>query len=192
LRQARYSAKDGFSLPLYVQEGSKDSVLALHLARYGDSEAANQLVEPGDTEISQQIQAARFEREYPVEWTRLVGLLLHSAQMRLAQHGHGQWQTEAGDQGERQPSLSAAFLLDLNSGGPLIGHFSQLHSRLGQQVGQGEIDRIAQARGERFVACLFDRQAWGTTARQRQRERQNRQAENMLFHARPLLVALIG
>lgn len=84
LRQARYSAKDGFSVPPYLAEGSKDSDLALHLARYGDNEAAGRLVDPGDTEIRQHIQAARYEREYPVEWTRLVGLLLHSAQMRLA------------------------------------------------------------------------------------------------------------
>src|SRR5262249_22969480 len=64
--------------------GSKDNVVALHLARYGDLEAANGLAEPGNAEISRQIQAAKYEREYPVEWTRLVGLLLHSAQMRLA------------------------------------------------------------------------------------------------------------
>jgi hypothetical protein len=83
-RQARYSATVEFSLPPYLKEGTKDSVLALHLARYGDHEAAGKLVEPGDAQTKRQIEAARYEREYPVEWTRLVGLLLHAAQMRLA------------------------------------------------------------------------------------------------------------
>jgi hypothetical protein len=84
LREAHYSAATGFSLPPYVGEGSKDSALALHLARYGDWKAAQQLVEPGDTETAAQIEAARLGRVYPLEWTRFVGLLLHAAQVRLA------------------------------------------------------------------------------------------------------------
>ncbi len=82
LREVHYSDKAGFSLPSYLAEDSKDSALALHLARHGDYEAAEKLVEPGDTETSQRIQEARFEREYPVEWTRLVALHLHIAQLR--------------------------------------------------------------------------------------------------------------
>src|SRR5262249_16586912 len=31
-----------------------------------------------------QIEAWRYERNYPVEWTRLVGLMLHAAQIQLA------------------------------------------------------------------------------------------------------------
>lgn len=84
LRQARYSSKAEFSLPPYVEEGKPDGALALHLACFGDTEAASKLLESGDSETRRRIQEARFEREYPVEWTRLVGLLLHAAQMRLA------------------------------------------------------------------------------------------------------------
>jgi hypothetical protein len=84
LREAHFSAKAGFSLPPYVNEERKDSALALHLARYGDIAAANALVEPNDAETKQLIDKARYEREYPVEWTRLVGLFLHSAQLVLA------------------------------------------------------------------------------------------------------------
>jgi hypothetical protein len=84
LREAQYSDKAGFSLPSYAAEDTKDSALALHLARYGDIEAADKLVEPGDTATSQRIQEARLERQYPVEWTRLAALHLHSAQIRLA------------------------------------------------------------------------------------------------------------
>src|SRR5579871_342606 len=84
LREAHYSDKAGFSLPPYVAEESMDSALALHFARYGDHGAAEKLVEANDAETSKRIQEARFQREYPVEWTRLVALHLHLAQMRLA------------------------------------------------------------------------------------------------------------
>src|SRR5581483_7609312 len=83
-RQSQYSTKNGFSLPPYAGEQSKDSVLAVHVARYGDTEAGRQMVEPGDTAALDQIDKDRYEREYPVEWTRLVAMLLHAAQIRLA------------------------------------------------------------------------------------------------------------
>jgi hypothetical protein len=83
-RQAKYSAKAGFSLPAYAAEDTRDSSLAVHLARLGDVEAARKLVEANDDQAIRQIEAARYEREYPVEWTRLAGLLLHAAQLRLA------------------------------------------------------------------------------------------------------------
>jgi hypothetical protein len=83
-RQCSYSNKQGFSLPAYASDQAKDSALAVHVARYGDTEAARQLVEPGDTAALEQIEKYRYEREYPVEWTRLVALLLHAAQLRLA------------------------------------------------------------------------------------------------------------
>jgi hypothetical protein len=83
-REAKYSPTLGFSLPPYTPAESKDTEMALHLARYGDTEAACKLVAPQDTEALSQIEAGRFERDYPVEWTRLIGLMLHAAQVRLA------------------------------------------------------------------------------------------------------------
>ena len=73
------------SLPPYVAEGTTDSDLALHLARYGDDEAARKLVDPADAEARRRIEASGYGRNYPVEWARLAGLMLHVAQMRLAQ-----------------------------------------------------------------------------------------------------------
>jgi hypothetical protein len=84
LREARFSPEAGFSLPPYVAEGTKDSPLALHLARYGDDEAARKLVDPADAEAVRQIDACRYGRSYPLEWSRLVGLMLHEGQLRLA------------------------------------------------------------------------------------------------------------
>ncbi len=83
-REAKYSAKVGFSLPPYVSEQSKDVQLALHLARFGDIEAARKLADGGDSDTLQQIEAWHYERAYPLEWTRLVGLMLHAAEIRLA------------------------------------------------------------------------------------------------------------
>ncbi len=83
-REARFSPQAGFSLPPYLAEGSTDNELALHLARYGDVEAARRLADPADAGTLQRIEACRCERNYPVEWTRLAGLMLHAAQVRLA------------------------------------------------------------------------------------------------------------
>ena len=85
LREAHFSAEAGLSLPPYVAEGARDSELALHLARYGDDEAARKLVDPADDEARQHIDACRCGRTYPAEWTRLMGLMLHVAHVRLAQ-----------------------------------------------------------------------------------------------------------
>jgi hypothetical protein len=82
-RQAKFSAKAGFSLPPYASEDRKDTELALHLARYGDVEAARKLVDPTDTEALKRIEALRLEHNYPVEWTRLVGMLLHRTQYHV-------------------------------------------------------------------------------------------------------------
>src|SRR5262249_38239600 len=57
---------------------------AIHLARFGDSQAAEKLVEPADAMTLRQTLAEASERSYPAEWTRLVALLLHAAEMRLA------------------------------------------------------------------------------------------------------------
>ena len=83
-REARFAPRDGISLPPYLAEGNKDSACALHLARFGDTEAAQQLVDPADREARRRIEAGRPERNYPAEWTRLVALMLHLAQYRLA------------------------------------------------------------------------------------------------------------
>jgi hypothetical protein len=82
--EAHYSAAADMSLPRYLAEGTKDSQLALHLARYGDVEAARRLAEPGDAKVLKQIDACQYERNYPAEWTRLVALMIHSAEFRLA------------------------------------------------------------------------------------------------------------
>jgi hypothetical protein len=81
-REAAYSPKVGVSLPPYVHE-SADPDLALHLARHGDTEAALKLA-GDDASLRAQIDALKGPRNYPVEWTRLVGLMQQSALLRLA------------------------------------------------------------------------------------------------------------
>jgi hypothetical protein len=80
-QQAKYSAKAGLSLPPYAKEGARDSVLALHLARFGDTEAARQLAGP---DVRDRLDKLRLARNYPVEWTRLAALMLQDAEFRLA------------------------------------------------------------------------------------------------------------
>src|SRR5439155_2277159 len=83
LREAQFSARAGFSLPPYLKEDARDAGVALHLARYGDVEAARKLAPP-DANFQARLDAWRLERNYPVEWTRLVALLLDAAQIQLA------------------------------------------------------------------------------------------------------------
>src|SRR5262245_23932635 len=83
-QEAKFSQKAGFSLPPYLAEGTTDNELALHLARFGDTEAARRLADPKDAAVLKRIDACGFERNYPVEWTRLVALLVHAAEFRLA------------------------------------------------------------------------------------------------------------
>src|SRR5262245_35487281 len=80
-REAAYSSQRGFSVPPYLAAGAKDTPLALHLARHGDLEAAMKLAEPG---AQGELQRYKLDRNYPLEWTRVVGLLLHHAQFTLA------------------------------------------------------------------------------------------------------------
>ncbi|HWG44905.1 MAG TPA: hypothetical protein VN688_19180 [Gemmataceae bacterium] len=80
---AHFSPAAGFSLPPYLKEGQKDAAVALHLARFGDREAALKMANE-DKELLAQIDACRNEHNYPVEWTRLVGLVLQNAQLKLA------------------------------------------------------------------------------------------------------------
>jgi hypothetical protein len=83
-RQAKYSPALKMSLPPYLAEEKKDSQVALHLARFGDVEAALRLADRAGDKVTKRIKRYRFERNYPVEWTRLVGLQLHVAQIGLA------------------------------------------------------------------------------------------------------------
>jgi hypothetical protein len=84
-QEAKFSAAPGVSLPPYLKEGDHDAAVALHLARFGDHEAAVKFATP---ELAGRLEALRAERDYPVEWTRLVGLTLLSAQYKLAAGGH--------------------------------------------------------------------------------------------------------
>jgi hypothetical protein len=82
-REAKFSAAAGFSLPPYLKPGKPDAFVALHLARHGDTQAALRLA-GGDAALRARIEALRYEREFPAEWTRLVGLVLASSQLKLA------------------------------------------------------------------------------------------------------------
>jgi hypothetical protein len=79
LDQATFSEAAGFSLPSYAAPGKPDSALALHLARMGDREAAAKLVDPAD-----EATLAKYDKNYPIEWTRLVGLVLISSHLKLS------------------------------------------------------------------------------------------------------------
>lgn len=79
--KASYSAKEGFSLPGYLSPGKKDGMVAVHLARHGDHEAASKLA---PAEVRAELAVWKTEKNYPVEWTRLVGLVLISSQLKLA------------------------------------------------------------------------------------------------------------
>jgi hypothetical protein len=85
--RASFSARAGFSLPPYLKEGATDPDLALHLARHGDREAALKVADPADGGLRARIDACRPEGawNYPAEWTRLAGLVLRSAQFKLAE-----------------------------------------------------------------------------------------------------------
>ena len=83
-REAIYRPGLGISLPNYVSDGAKDSIIAQHLDRFGDHEAAALLVDPSDEAIAAQIAANRTKTNFPVEWTRLVALSEQAAQIDLA------------------------------------------------------------------------------------------------------------
>jgi hypothetical protein len=83
-QEAKYSPTAGFSLPPYLKEGEKDAAIALHLARFGDREAALKLADPADKQLLARIEAFRTEKNYPAEWTRLVGLAQAAAEFKLA------------------------------------------------------------------------------------------------------------
>src|SRR5947209_15605989 len=63
-QESHYSARASFSLPPHVKEGTRDSALALHLARFGDREAALKLADPADKDLLTRIDICRTERNY--------------------------------------------------------------------------------------------------------------------------------
>jgi hypothetical protein len=83
-REARFSQEAGFSLPPYLQPGTTDATVALHLARFGDHEAAVKVAPSGDARLRKQIDNLRCAQDFPVEWSRLVGLVLAASQLKLA------------------------------------------------------------------------------------------------------------
>jgi hypothetical protein len=82
--RATFSAQAGFSLPDYLPPGRRDAVVALHLARFGDHEAALKLADPGNAGLRRAIAGLMTGKNYPLEWSRLVGLALVSAQYKVA------------------------------------------------------------------------------------------------------------
>jgi hypothetical protein len=83
-REATYRPGVGISLPAYVSDGVKDSVIAEHLDRFGDHEAAALMVDPSDEALVAKIAVNRTKINFPVEWTRLVALTEQASQIDLA------------------------------------------------------------------------------------------------------------
>ncbi len=84
LDRATFSEGIGFSLPPYAELGKPDSALAVHFARMGDDDAATKLVDPADQATRDRLATLKYARSYPIEWTRLVGLVLISSHLKLA------------------------------------------------------------------------------------------------------------
>jgi len=83
IHDAKFHADLGYSLPVYVdpRETVPQPDLALLYAQYGDFEAAQKLARdsaPAD------LEKFKLDRNYPLEWTRYVTLLLHSLAQKIA------------------------------------------------------------------------------------------------------------
>ncbi|MFO0927898.1 MAG: hypothetical protein U0736_12800 [Gemmataceae bacterium] len=81
--EAKFVPAEGISRPAYLPIGTTDAAVALHLARLGDLEAARKLAPAGDPALLAAIGRLGYESAYPIEWTRLVGLVLLSAQIKV-------------------------------------------------------------------------------------------------------------
>jgi hypothetical protein len=137
-RAAAFNPQRGISLPPYLKDGQKDDAVALHLARFGDTEAALRVAQ-GSANVAQQIQDLRGKNNYPVEWTRGAALHLHLAEARLA----------AGDsEGARQ----------------LIGFHKQLLEILDSKAHSGPLGATLLARGRGALAAAGA--AWRQAGRQ--------------------------
>jgi hypothetical protein len=86
-QEAKFLEAAGFSLPPYLKHGQKDAAVALHLARFGDLEVGRKLIDPSSAEVSATVAKLASDKNYPVEWTRLVALALYAAQFKLAGGG---------------------------------------------------------------------------------------------------------
>lgn len=83
-RDAAYNSDRGVSLPPYLKADAHDSAVAFHVAKFGDLDAAIKFIEPGDDAVAKLIRETAFEKHYPLEWTRLVALLMHKNQVAIA------------------------------------------------------------------------------------------------------------
>jgi hypothetical protein len=92
-QDATYSEQAQLSLPGYLKPGTKDSALAWHLARHGDLEAARRLADPGEVKTLADLHRSLYERNYPLEWARLVARQIQLAQLRL-RHGEAEAATD--------------------------------------------------------------------------------------------------
>src|SRR5262249_2911153 len=63
-RKAKYDESAGFSLPPYAKANKPDVALAVHLARFGDHEAAAKLAGSNADALAD----FKTEKNYPVEW----------------------------------------------------------------------------------------------------------------------------
>lgn len=83
IHDPRFHADLGLSLPSYVEakDAERQPELARLYASFGDIEAAKRLTGGQGTEA---FGPFRYERNFPLEWTRLAALQLHSAAQRIA------------------------------------------------------------------------------------------------------------
>ena len=86
-QDAAYSQQAGMTLPRYLRPGTRDNALAWHLARHGDLDAAKRLADPGEADSLTALHRSLYERNYPVEWTRLLARKMQLAQLTLRRGG---------------------------------------------------------------------------------------------------------
>src|SRR5262245_26955087 len=126
LKEAKYSAQAGFSLPPYTAEGARDPDLALLYAKHGDVAAARKLIDPADGEALRRVEGYACARNYPVEWTRLVGVIMHVAEMNVATS-------------------------DQNSGADLMAWHQELAKLLDEKARQGTLGTVLLSRGREVL-----------------------------------------
>ncbi|MCS6977953.1 MAG: hypothetical protein NZM31_13225, partial [Gemmatales bacterium] len=83
IHDPRFHAEIGLSLPAYLdpKDAENQPELARLYAAFGDREAARRLA---GGQASGDFGQFPYERNFPLEWTRLAALLLHSAGQRIA------------------------------------------------------------------------------------------------------------
>jgi hypothetical protein len=126
---AKFSARAGISLPPWAEEGKKDSLLALHLARFGDTDGAQAMVDPADAATRKEIESLRTGRNYPVEWTRCVAMAQFVNELRLASG-------------------------DVHSATALIQIHQQLRIVLNEKAAAGPLGAVLLGNGKRALAAV--------------------------------------